>query len=71
MDPILDLKRGRDNDFKKWVICQDDKYEKLINASEQRLATLKESASTRHKLREKSVVYRIAIEKIVGLCLPH
>ena len=65
MDPILDMKRGRENGFKKCIICEDDKYEKLLNASEQGFATLKESASTRHKLRENNVVYKIAIETIV------
>ena len=44
MDPVLDLKRGRENDLKKCIICQDDIYKKFLNASEQGFATLKESA---------------------------
>ena len=57
MEPILELKRSREADFEKCVICQDDKRnEKLLNASEQGLATLKESASTRHKLREREML---------------
>ena len=67
MDPILDLKRGREDDFEKCIIGQDDKHEKLLNASEQGLATLKESASMRHKLRERDVKYRVTIERIATM----
>ena len=64
----MELKRSREADFEKCVICQDDKrHEKLLNASEQGLATLKDSASTRHKLRERDVEYRLAIERITTL----
>ena len=65
MDPILDLKRGREDDFEKCIICQDDKHEKLLNASEQGLATLKESATMRHKLRD--VKSRVTIERIITM----
>ena len=67
MDPILDLKRAREDDFEKCIICQDDKHEKLLNASEQGLTTLKESASMRHKLRERDVKYRFTIERIATM----
>lgn len=67
MDPILDLKRAREDDFEKCIICQDDKHEKLLNASEQGLTTLKESASMRHKLRERDVKYRLTIERIATM----
>lgn len=67
MDPILDLKRAREDDFEQCIICQDDKHEKLLNASEQGLTTLKESASMRHKLRERNVKYRLTIERIATM----
>ena len=63
MDPILNLKRDREDDFEQCIICQDDKHEKLLNASEQGLVKLKESASIRHKLRDvknNDVIDRIA-----------
>ena len=63
----MDLKRGREDDFEKCIICQDDKHEKLLNASEQGFTTFKESASTRHKLRERNVKYRLTIKRIVTM----
>lgn len=49
---MLNLKRGREDNIEQCIICQNDKHEKLLNASEQGLARLKESASVRHKLRD-------------------
>ena len=63
----MDLKRCREDDFEKCIICQDDKHEKLINPSEQGFTTLKESANMRHKLRERDVNYRLAIERITAV----
>ena len=42
MDPVLSLKRGREDDFEKCIVCQNDKCEKLLNANKKGLATLKE-----------------------------
>lgn len=65
MDPLLELKRKREDDFEQCIICQDIKHEKLLTASKQGLTTLKESASLRHKLRDSK--NRVIIDRIMAL----
>ncbi len=60
MDPILDLKRAREDDYEKCIICHDDKHEKLLKLRErdvkyrltiERIATIQDGIVSLVKVR--------------------
>ena len=62
----MKLKRNREDNSEECVFRQDDKrHEKLLHSSEQGLATLRDSASSRHKLRD--VKNRVVIDRVAAL----
>ena len=63
MDPVFSLKRDRCSDVKLCIICQSDKSEKLLRASSQGLANLKEKANLRQK--DRDIKNRAAIERVI------
>ena len=64
MEPLINLKRSTTTSFQMCIICQKVKNDKLFEATEKGLVTIREATNARQKLRD--IANRDVIDRITA-----